>query len=298
MSISLLCVTSIHHDLSWFAVNKSAQVTKFDRIIVLSDQLPDLYQPFSYAKIPAEFNLVDYNVMIMKNLDKVVDTDHVLVVQYDGMATNAEFWSDEFLEYDYVGPAFSPWRHAVTEGFYGLPEVENLYQNWPRNRLVSGSGGFSLRSRRLIQALCEDPEIQCPWGPNNYFVEDVLINFVFRERLIREHGIKFAPLEVAIAFGAEHVRNHGLSLGFHGWYNAPYFLTDNECVWYYHAMASANKVGFSPQYMEWFEAEYAAHASDRRHLLYWMDQYRKNKDPNNNMAVDPRIVINDSINYG
>lgn len=43
---------------------------------------------------------------MVKLLDSYIETPHVLVVQYDGFILNPDAWTDEFLEYDYVG---APW---------------------------------------------------------------------------------------------------------------------------------------------------------------------------------------------
>lgn len=299
MTLSLLAITTINHDLTWFAVNRTAQAVPCDKVVVMSDRKPEIPGSFYHIELPRNFGLLDYNIMVMKNLAQYIQTDHVLIVQYDGMATNSEFWSDSFLEYDYVGPAFSPWRYAVYHDLKDVPEAQSLYDSWPRNRLVTGSGGFSLRSRRLIQALCNDPEIQCPWSSSDYFIEDVLINFVYRDYLEQHHGIKFAPLEVSLAFGAEHVRNHDMSLGFHGWYNAPWFLEDEECVWYYDQLNHTNKTGFDHNYVEWLEAEFAAQVSGKVKTANWMHMVKHSIDPKQpDLSRLPKVARRDAIRYG
>ena len=296
MTISLLAVSTIQHDLTWFALDRTAKNVPVDEIIVMSDRQPEIERPYRYHNLPGNFGLVDYNIMIVKNLSRIIETDHVLITQYDGMATNGQYWDPAWLEYDYVGPAFSPWRYAVYHGLGTMPEAQPLYDSWPRTRLVSGSGGFSLRSRRLIDALCNDPEIQCPWGPDQYFIEDVLINFVYRDYLERHHGIRFAPLEVALAFGAEHVRNHGLSLGFHGWYNAPYFLEDDDCLWYYQTMYRTGKAGLSPNYIEWLEAQYAVHVANRPRTNQWLETI--SEEWKSRGSGTDESSIGNSISYG
>jgi hypothetical protein len=80
-----------------------------------------------------------YSEFILGELDKYVDTSHVLIVQYDGFILNPDSWTDDFLEYDYVG---APWLVADWA-------VNNF--NFPANLLgehVVGNGGFSLRSKK------------------------------------------------------------------------------------------------------------------------------------------------------
>ena len=80
---------------------------------------------------------------MIKRLDRFIDSDFVLVVQWDGYVLNASRWRDEFLLFDYVG---ARWPHH-----------DDAY--------IVGNGGFSLRSRELLKAL-QDPEIR-PFDPED-----------------------------------------------------------------------------------------------------------------------------------
>jgi hypothetical protein len=71
-----------------------------------------------------------YSRFMLQDLADHVKTDHVLVVQWDGFILDADAWDDRFLEFDYIG---APWPH-----FGDDHDV--------------GNGGFSLRSRRLLEA--------------------------------------------------------------------------------------------------------------------------------------------------
>lgn len=46
---------------------------------------------------------------MIKELNKYIETDYVLIVQYDGFILNPKAWMDEFLEYDYIG---APWWYT------------------------------------------------------------------------------------------------------------------------------------------------------------------------------------------
>jgi hypothetical protein len=119
-----------------------------------------------------------------------VQTPHVLVVQWDGFVLQPQAWDPAFLQYDYIGP---PWVDFTPE------------------RAV-GNGGFSLRSRALLQALA-DPAVTASHP------EDLCICHEHRQRLEREHGIRFAPLDVAARFGFERGTPAGPTFGFHGLFN-------------------------------------------------------------------------------
>jgi hypothetical protein len=143
------------------------------------------------VRIPHIGTLPAYSHFMLKELSRYVDTPHVLIIQYDGFVLKPEAWDDRFLEYDYIG---APWFH--TDGF-------NV-----------GNGGFSLRSRRLLDVLSRDPEI-VP-GP----AEDDDIGRKYRGRLERA-GLTFAPEDVASRFSFEGNRKYGRmwngQFGFHSY---------------------------------------------------------------------------------
>lgn len=114
-----------------------------------------------------------YSHFLIKKVNDFVDTDFVLVIQYDGFILNPEAWSDDFLKYDYIG---APW--------------------WYNDENNVGNGGFSLRSKRLLNILQHDNYIQ------EYHPEDHHIARTYGKYL-RSLGIVFAPESVASKFSIE-----------------------------------------------------------------------------------------------
>jgi len=138
-------------------------------------------------------DLEGYNRFLIKELHRYVATSHALVIQHDGFVLNPAAWSDEFLQYDYVG---APW--AV------------------RNGRAIGNGGFSLRSRRLLEtaaALIDVPR---------YWPEDRLLCVRWRDAL-EARGMRFAPEAIADRFSREGNPAHGVAwtgqFGFHSFRN-------------------------------------------------------------------------------
>ena len=127
-------------------------------------------------------SLENYSRFIIKELLSKVKTTHVLIAQWDGYVLNDEAWQNEWLDYDYIGAIW-------TDG-------------------IVGNGGFSLRSRRLLEAL-QDERFEGPFYP-----EDEKICRDWRLILETEYGMKFAPPEVASAFSIENGRYTG-QFGFH-----------------------------------------------------------------------------------
>jgi len=131
----------------------------------------------------------DYSRFIVTRLNFSIDTEFVLICQADGYGIRKELWSDEFMDWDYVG---APWPNGE-----------------------QGNGGLSLRSKRFLEASAALPEPDLP--------EDAYLCQYHRGEL-EQKGIRFAPLEVAIRFSFEHPVE-GIewkverSWGFHGLWN-------------------------------------------------------------------------------
>lgn len=141
----------------------------------------------------------DYSRFVIKGLLDHIRTRHVLLIQWDGYVVNARAWRDDFLDYDYIG---APW-------------------GWHQDAYRVGNGGFSLRSRRLLEAL-RDPEID-PADP-----EDETICRRYRPLLEQRHGIRYAPEDLAAQFSFEGTYPQGLPFGFHGLFNLWAFLPARE----------------------------------------------------------------------
>ena len=131
-----------------------------------------------------------YSDFVLKSLLPYVTTSHVLLVQWDGYVTNPAAWEPAFLECDYIGATWF----------------------WHKDGMRVGNGGFSLRSRRLLEAL-QDPAII------RVDAEDTTIGRSFRPLLEREYGIRFATEALADRFSFEAAYPIGKPFGFHGLYN-------------------------------------------------------------------------------
>ena len=166
---TLVCVDCRDYDLAADALERCLERCSFERAKWFTDgdaRVPGVER----VRIPRIDSTAAYSRFVMKELDRHIDTDFALLVQYDGYVLNGGCWSDEFLQYDYIGA------------------------RWPAEDWITvGNGGFSLRSKRLLRAL-QDPEI-APADP-----EDITICRTYRELLEDRHGIRFAPEELAARF--------------------------------------------------------------------------------------------------
>ncbi len=224
-TLSITCITTIDHENAARAVDKTSETLiaaglPLNLTYWISDKpcpLPVMC-PVMWTRVPVfeQHNwMLMYNVHSLVNCPVIVQTDYNIVVQSDGFAVNPDAWTDEFLEYDYIG-AIWPWYNS---------------------RYRVGNGGFSLRSRKLYDALQEikyeraftyldfkghecyvEDQSRIPNIDNVLVAEDALICRFYRDVLENDFGIKFCPDELASRFSIEDDVNSiwmGKSFGFH-----------------------------------------------------------------------------------
>lgn len=187
---TLCMVDCINHALAERALRLCMAGCTFDEVKWLTDR-PIAIPGVQTVLVPPIRSPAEYSRFMIKDLLRHVETEYVLVAQWDGYVINPRAWSPEFLLFDYIG---ARWDSA--------PHPESSRHN-------VGNGGFSLRSRTLLQAL-QDPAIE-PLHP-----EDRTICRNYRSYLEDRHGVVFAPDDVADRFSFEHIEQATLPFGFHG----------------------------------------------------------------------------------
>ena len=155
---------------------------RFGDVRLLSHLNPDYPD---MVKIEPVTSVEAYSHFMLKKAWEYIRTPYVLVIQADGFILNPFAWSADFLQYDYIG---APW--------------------WYNDDHNVGNGGFSLRSRRLMEAVAHDPLIR------DCHPEDEVLCRTFGAHL-KEEGFLFAPDEVARRFSVEQEKWNG-QFGFHG----------------------------------------------------------------------------------
>lgn len=190
-SVTLCAATSVNVAATIRALDHCRDLAEFAECILFTDDR-------SAADVPGRRTVgietlkssSDYSRFMLRDLVKHVSTDHVLVAQWDGFILDASAWDENFLSFDYIGASWP----QFTDGH----DV--------------GNGGFSLRSRRLLEACCDPVFVHGG-------AEDVAICRVNRALLEDGHGICFAPRAVADRFAFERTRAPGPVFGFHGIFN-------------------------------------------------------------------------------
>lgn len=203
-NITLACVTSVNVDRAIRALNYSMKGINFGDVILLTDK--DVSP--EGIKVIKTFNLdyIAYSKFIVYDLHKYIETDYVLIIQEDGFVTNPEKWEDTFLECDYIGAPFP------------IPQVNDnvSYRDAFGNLQRVGNGGFSLRSKKLLELPTKlDLEWKSYFG---YWNEDGFLT-MHNRHILEENGCVFAPIKSASKFSIEHKVPEsfdGETFGFHG----------------------------------------------------------------------------------
>ena len=160
-------------------------------------------------------NFLDYSRLIIEDLHKYFETSHCLIVQADSFVVNSDLWKDEFLEFDYIA---APWSDKIQVN-------PNLVLNMKEN--LVGNGGFSLRSRKLVETTAKINYNSLKFPIKS---EDVIIcHYLYKEMI--EKGIRFAPPKLAAQFAMEHEKTNNFYgydvnsvFGFHGKHLRDHFL--------------------------------------------------------------------------
>ena len=213
-NVTLLSATSSEMDAAQISMRISLHNIEFGAAKLLCSSPPEKkYSDIEYVSIPKLNSVDDYNEIIFQDLHKYFETSHCLIVQADSFVVNANLWKKEFLEYDYIG---GPWPNKIQHN----PEVLLHLEKNP-----VGNGGFSLRSRKLVETTAK-----INFNSLNFPVkaEDVVICYYLYQEMI-DSGIRFAPPKLAAQFSMENVDNlYGQNVnsvfGFHGKHMRDYFM--------------------------------------------------------------------------
>ena len=172
--VSLICIDNLHIESAQKAIDKSIEYINFKEVIFLKD-----------IKIKSK---EDYSKFCIKELHKYIQTEFMLLIQYDGYIINPHLWLNEYLKFDYIG---APW--------------------WYNDKMNVGNGGFSFRSKRLMEYISKMNINKC------HPEDDVICRQNYNE-LIR-NGFKFANEYIASIFSFEQNNKHNKfknnTFGFH-----------------------------------------------------------------------------------
>lgn len=191
--VTLVCVdTTDRVALAQRAIQKSLEQADFAdvKLFTHEDWRPNA------VKIPRINGVQGYSEFVVRELWKHVNTSHMLIIQWDGYVLNGQAWTQDFLNYDYIGAPWWQWR-------------------------IVGNGGFSLRSRRLMQHLAMNP-----YGDNVHPEDNYIC--VRHGPDLQKQGFRWPTIDVARRFAFEGRSYNGAEwsgvpiawagqFGFHSW---------------------------------------------------------------------------------
>ena len=210
--VTLLAVSSIRIPETIQALKTSSLSIQFGNVKLVSHERPkELPDWIDFGYCPRIENINQFNQYVFKDLTEHVSTTHCLMVQDHAYVINYYLWNDFWLNYDYIG---APW-----------PIIENTYIADNGERVRVGNGGFSLRSKKILDAPRK-------LGLNlkhvrGWYNEDGNLCCYHRQALL-QYGIKYAPVEVAAKFSYENSVEENkdiIPFGFHR--NKPKQLNNN-----------------------------------------------------------------------
>ena len=194
-NVSLVSIETRAPELAIFVMQRCRAVADFKECLLLGSRPNDLPEGINHVDIGTINSIKDYSDFMIRRLGDHIHGDYALIVQWDGFIIHPECWTPDFLSVDYIG---APWPDGIV-----------------------GNSGFSMRSRRLIDALKNlDDDITYPC--------DVYICRRHRAELESKHGIVFAPLALAKKFSFEESDPGTPTFGFHGDHNFPRMLSETD----------------------------------------------------------------------
>lgn len=202
-NVTLVSMSSVNMNGTINALRKSMNDINYKSVKLITNHNINLTD-IEVCKIDEIHNINQYSYNMIYKLSDYVDTDFALIIQADGFVINPSAWMDEFLKYDYIGAPFPS------------PIDSFSYRDINNKIFRVGNGGFSLRSKKLIDL---PNKISLEWKPfHGFYNEDGFICAMNRH-IYEENGCFFAPVDIAKYFSHESDIPENLDVspfGFHG----------------------------------------------------------------------------------
>lgn len=192
-TVTLVAVSGIDPTGAVKALELSMKGVEYHEVVLIAHNKPvNLDKRIVFKKCkPTELvsqdrkNTDDYSRFMAYSLCDYINSEFALIVHNDAYVLRPDKWLNSFLEYDYIGAPWPKNIHFTNEGV----------------NVRIGNGGFSLRSRKMLNAL---NELKLPFTDNGtgYYHEDGIICVYYRKKL-EEYGIAFAPVYLSAHFALE-----------------------------------------------------------------------------------------------
>lgn len=126
-TVTLMCIDCIDVNRAIKVLERCKEKADFGAVKLLTS-IPNEYH--HAERIMPLNSLIAYSIFMLTTVHKYIETEHVLIVQRDGFILNPESFNVRWLDLDYIGPLFVQYDKV-------------------------GSGGFSLRSKKLMRAVAK-----------------------------------------------------------------------------------------------------------------------------------------------
>lgn len=175
----------------------------FRKVILFAPRIPEELEMHLDEFHPVQWTYEDWNRHVILELKDHIHDGWCLHIHHDAFVLNPNAWTNEFLNYDYVGAPW-PWEHGY----------------------LVGNGGFTLRSKRYVEstaAIATDHKIERFAPEDHEFIRR-------RGQWLEDRGVQFAPVELAKQFSLEGNAKFGKKwdgqFGFHD-----FSMTDLSLYW-------------------------------------------------------------------
>lgn len=187
--VTVVVIDCAAHELTKLALRETLALIDPGDVLVFSDK------PIMIGHIYSEHSSrEDAFKTLWNRVPKYLETSHMLHIEWDGWVIEPSLWNPEWLSVDYIG---APWP-------------------WHKGSFRVGNGGFSLRSKNLMQFL--DKYGYMPVHP-----EDDTLCRTYRPTLELQ-GFSWAKEQDAEVFSIEH-GEFRRTFGFHDVRNWPRLLS-------------------------------------------------------------------------
>ncbi len=200
-NVTLLGIDCVNVERLQAALDASQRDIEFGAVKLLTSLPTD--DPRLVA-IPHIGDIKEYSRFCIEELTKYVDTEYLIMIQYDGFIISADKWDPDFLNYDYIGAPHKSTTWKILHGSGPLPDY------------IVGNGGFTLRSKKLLdlgaQFVAEGKMV-------NLDPEDAALCWWYRP-LFEAEGMKWAPVDLARQFSVQEIEpGYVQGFGFHGFWS-------------------------------------------------------------------------------
>lgn len=189
--ITLVAIGSTKIQQTLSAIDICLNTAVFAEILFFSD-IKNAYQ----IPVPRMNSIKDYDNFVIYDLPSYIKSKFCLTIHWDGFIVNPKSWTDEFLEYDYIGAP------------------------WPWMNFVCGNGGFCLKSKKFLVT----QEKIVPQNRIRIDRPDDVFLCIDNRQQFEKLGCKYAPRHIAQQFSTEYGGYHNYqSFGFHDFRPNPQF---------------------------------------------------------------------------